>query len=264
VLGRGYGGHAPGDELDEEGRSLVRDLPEVRVVQGRDRGAAIAPWLEGPERPTAVILDDGMQHLQLRRDLEIVLVDARRPFGNGLLLPAGPLREPPRALRRADLIVATRSGGLTDAARRVMVERLARYGFGVPVLSADHVPERLLPDGGSPVSLAGRRVHLVAAIAHPCSFVETVRTLGAEVCGITAFRDHHEFRATDLRAIEAAARAGGADLVVATGKDAPKLSGAEVGMELVFLEIAMELGCGDGARLDAALDVVLSESGDGP
>ena len=141
-----------------------------------------------------------------------------------------------------------------------MVGRLEHYGRGIPVLTADHRPARLLPGGASPEVLAGRRAHLVAAIARPRSFLETVRTLGAEVCGMSAFPDHHAYGQADLEGIAGAARAEGAEVIVSTGKDASKLSAADLGAELVFLEIEMEFPGADTARLEAALDRLVTES----
>ncbi|MEE9234788.1 MAG: tetraacyldisaccharide 4'-kinase, partial [Candidatus Acidoferrales bacterium] len=126
VLTRGYGRreHQPlvinglgqvsqyrSELMGDEAILLARRLPDVTIGIGADRvalGRRIVE-MESPRPPEVFLLDDGFQHLRVARDLDLVLVDARNPFGNGAVLPAGPLREPRRALARADVIVLTRS-----------------------------------------------------------------------------------------------------------------------------------------------------------
>jgi tetraacyldisaccharide 4'-kinase len=130
-----------------------------------------------------LIADDGLQHYRLARDVEICVIDGARRFGNGHLLPAGPLREPLRRLARVDLRVC--NGGTPQAGEYPM--RLA----GGDVVTLDGTQRKPLAD------FAGRRVHAVAAIGHPGRFFASLRDAGIEVIE-HAFADHHAFVAADL------------------------------------------------------------------
>ena len=140
----------------------------------------------------AIIADDGLQHLRLARDCEIALIDGARGFGNGRLLPAGPLREPASRLREVDLVVVNGHG--PGAAAPALV--------GVAAL-----PMRLVASGAQRVdghesarplaSFAGERVHAVAGIGHPARFFRDLESVGLEVIA-HAFPDHHPFAAAEL------------------------------------------------------------------
>ena len=151
-----------------------------------------------------VVCDDGLQHYRLRRDIEIEVIDGRRRYGNGQLLPAGPLREPAERGERVDFRVLNVGSGAAEA------------GFGEwPMrLVADHALPLV---GGRPVplsALAGKRVHAVAGIGDPERFFDMLRGHGIAVVP-HAFGDHHRYNAGDLRF--------GSDLpVLMTEKDAVK------------------------------------------
>lgn len=254
ILGRGYGAKTR-NGLDEEGASLQRDLPGACVAQAPDRFEAARPHLESDPPFTVAVLDDGAQALRFHRDLEIVLVDAQRPFGAGWPLPAGALREGRGAIARADLVVVTRSEGLLAGGRERLVAALSRAGLDAEVAWSTHAPDRLIPDGGAPDSLEGKRVYLLSAIASPASFAKTVQGLGAQVVGETAHDDHHAFTAADLAAAAAAAKDADAEVLLATGKDEPKLAAlGPTDPPLCFLEVVVRLDP-DGERvLDRALE----------
>ena len=265
VVSRGYGGRRPVEPLlvARDGALLVEpDLagdepaflatrPGVSmVVVGRDRVEAAR--LAAEEGAGIVLLDDGFQHRRLARDVDLVLLDWRDPLGGGRGLPAGWLREPPSALRRADVIVLTRApreladrpaplgaGDLPPAVRRL----LAGMPSPPPVLAAAHVPSGLRhPDGRreGPERLRGRRVLPVAAIARPESFLATLEELGAEPADPLFWPDHHRFTATDARLIRDAAEGG--LLVVTTAKDA--LRWHPDAPPPAVLELGIHLGAG--------------------
>lgn len=149
-----------------------------------------------------VLCDDGLQHYRLKRDLEIVLIDASRGLGNGLLLPAGPLREGRWRLSEADVVLS--NGILRDAS-------LMRQTHGSFVLVAERAEP--LCAGAAPLR-AGEPVHLVSGIGNPQRFAATVDSLGYPVADCHWFADHHPFVAADLRDI--------AGPVLMTEKDAVK------------------------------------------
>lgn len=213
ILSRGYGsagGAAPRvvdpDRPDarrdgDEPVLLARSLPEVPVVVGTDRARSAALAVARGAR--LLILDDGFQHRRLHREFDLVLWDVRAARAHGALLPAGPLREPPRALRRADVVLCVDRGDgppppppgapATAAARLVTVCRRELR--------------------------AGTAVHAVSGIADPASFERGVVAAGFALTGATRYRDHHAFTAEEIRDVAAAAAAEGAEVLATTAKD---------------------------------------------
>jgi tetraacyldisaccharide 4'-kinase len=212
------------EEAGDEPFVLARRLPGVPVVVGSNRHEAARLAVER-FGVTAIVLDDGFQHRTLGKDLEIVMVRAAAPWGNGRLLPGGPLREPLSALRRADLIVATGA----DDAKDIESVRTSVEGHapGVPVLAAAYVPAECWRAGRmEPVPLAhldGLRLVAFAGIASPAGFERTLRDVGARVEVFVAFDDHHWYSAADLASLGTRARALGVDGLVTTEKDWARL-----------------------------------------
>jgi tetraacyldisaccharide 4'-kinase len=184
IVLRGYGGrssHWPRDvdrqtkwqDVGDEA-VLLAERADAIVVAGPDRVAAARRAVErGAE---IVLCDDGLQHYRLARQFEIAVIDARRGFGNGRMLPSGPLREPRRRIEDVDLIVTTRRPGTAATgslphARRV-VEIVPRLGDVTGVVSG---ARRELS------AFAGQRVHAVAGIGHPRAFFEALAAAGLEV-----------------------------------------------------------------------------------
>ena len=244
IVSRGYGGREAGARLvaPDASPAEVGDEPALmaarrvaRVAVGADRPAAAALL----EQDCDVILsDDGLQHLALGRDAEIIVIDGLRGLGNGRLLPAGPLREPEGRLAHADLLVVTggQFAGLESCEMRVEpVALVALAGAARRPLS----------------SLAGQRVHAVAAIGNPERFFALLRTAGLEVVG-HALPDHHALASSDLDF--------GDDLpVLMTEKYAVKCrSFARAGWE--YLEVEAGFAPDDVARLDALLDRALARA----
>jgi len=260
VLARGYG-RAPGAALNDEGAWLVAKLPAVRVVQAPDRATAGARALA--EAPCdVVLLDDGFQHERLERDLDVVLVDAARPFANGFLLPRGPLRERPAALRRARWIVATRAeqaDAATLAATRAQVGALApaaRFATArFPIAAVRRAGAR-----EPAASLEGARLFLCTAVGAPASVRRTLVALGGELVGEQLHPDHHRFTAADLARAQAQADAARALLVV-TEKDAVKLDALAIDApsRYAVVEQAVEVD-GGAALVDAILALSRSSS----
>ena len=154
-----------------------------------------------------------------------MLVDARAPFGNGMVLPGGPLREPASGIGRADAVVLTHGDELSGPEREAVELSVRSYRRSVPVVWARHEPIGVRPVTGGPLQdaslLAGRDVHLFCGLASPGGFRQTIEQLGARVTGLTAFADHHAFVAADLALVRAQARAS---LIVCTEKDALKVA----------------------------------------
>lgn len=244
-----------GDEPYLIARSLLNaEGGRVMVVVCADRRAA-ADMAEslGAE---VVILDDGFQHRRLHRDLDIVLLDAEKPLDNSQLLPAGRLREGPRSLKRADVLVLTRSDG-------VNIDDRFRNSLSpaVPVYQAHHRPLPLasIDDWRSgtresaPTAIRGK-VLLFSGIARPESFEAIARQADLAVAGHLRFPDHHWYGKADLERIEAAGNSF--EAVVTTEKDAVRLpEGWRLGARLLVLGIEMELmPSGAGRQLEEMIN----------
>jgi len=228
VLTRGYrrkergpvlvrdGAGATWERVGDEPALLARALPEVPIVVDPDRvrGAATAVSAAGA---THLILDDGFQHWRLARDLDVVVVEARDPFG-----ASAPRREHPDALARADAVVLSRAANLTEA--RAAMAVLGAYAPDAMFL-ATGLAARAVFRGGErkpPDALAGVPVFAMAGIASPEGFVNTLGDIGANVVEMRFFPDHHAYTRRELEGVLGEADAAGA-VVATTGKDAVKL-----------------------------------------
>jgi len=150
----------------------------------------------------------------LRKDLEVAVVDEACGFGNGKLLPRGPLREPPAALARADLV------WIRAGARRTFEP------VGGPMVRAGYVAQSLVPPAGDlkpPSAAQGRSVYAFAGVARPESFLQTVRELQAVLVGSRFFPDHHRFTQGELDDLQRAAKRNQAEMLLTTEKDLVRL-----------------------------------------
>jgi tetraacyldisaccharide 4'-kinase len=223
IVARGYGAVADQHGHTDEVALMAARCPQAKVIVGPDKLTSARQAAE--QGADFIIVDDGLQHRALARDFELVMVDARAPFGNGSVLPGGPLRETPSALARADLIVLTHGETLEEEQRQTVLTQVRAFKLSVPVVWADHAPLGVRPVTGGALqpaaSLAGRDVFLLCGIASPEGFRQTVEALGARVRGVLAFADHHDFTAADLARVRAAARDA---RLLCTEKDALKIA----------------------------------------
>ncbi len=214
VVSRGYGGAeelsavspASSPQLVGDEPVLIARRTQCPVWVGRDRAAAVKRLVSANPQVDVVISDDGLQHYRLARDCEIVVIDAQRKFGNRLLLPAGPLREPVSRLGSVDAVVI--NGG---EAPQIAVPGFAMRLQGSQFHNLVHPTTRIEAD-----QLSQLRVHAVAGIGDPQRFFSHLRQLGLTFIP-HAFPDHHVFSASDLEFANA-------DAVIMTQKDAIKCS----------------------------------------
>jgi tetraacyldisaccharide 4'-kinase len=236
ILSRGY--RSLGPEGNDEALVIRRHLPEVPHVADPDRYAAGRMIADDVD---VFVLDDGFQHLPLRRDEDVVLVDTTDPFGGGWCPPAGRLREPLAALGRATLIVLTRAD-LVDRETLGDTMRTVRARTAAPIATTAFRPS-------CDADLSGARVLLACAIGNPGAFERTVESLGATIAARRFFRDHHAYAERDASEL---ARHGLP--VVVTEKDAVKLETLWAGVvPLHVVRIALEVLDG-AADLDALFD----------
>jgi len=209
--------------VGDEAALMAQRLPDCVIGVGADR-IAQAQTLIRNHQVDCLILDDGFQHLRLKRTLNIVVVDATRGFGYGLCLPAGPLRERMSALRAADVVLLTKIEDATNEQIEVLTARIAQSVSREAIfrMQTQVTAVRDLATGAS-IGIRDRRLWLFSGIGNPEFFAETVRRQGGTPAGQTIFRDHHVFTDQDVAALRVARVGGQAELLVTTAKDAARL-----------------------------------------
>ncbi len=202
---------------------IARRHPRVPVVVGGDRYRSGTMAIER-FHPDIAILDDGFQHIRLKRDLNIVLIDAVDPFGSGRLFPAGILREPLTALRRADIVLITRAD---EAENIIRLKETVKLYSDAPIFTARYVPRDIVNVATGETRpldfLAGKPVFAFAGIARPDSFISLLRTLGAIVSGTAVYGDHHSYTRSDLAGLVLMAGERNSALLATTEKDGVRL-----------------------------------------
>ncbi len=227
VLLRGYGGdpgsNANDDHMPDEVQELRRTLGDGVPVQpnpSRIEGAQAV--LANCSETTCFVLDDGFQHRKARRDLDLVLIDATRPFGFGHLLPRGLLREPLSALGRADAVILTRADQVDDAERDRVASVVTQHHGRAPLTHAAHTWTALSrgQNGTTAVGdLADLRVYGVSGIGNPATFENQLKDAAGRVVGTEKFNDHYRYPPTVLNAVFDRAKQLDAQAVVTTEKD---------------------------------------------
>ena len=190
-----------------------------------------------------LFLDDGMQHRQLGRDYEVVVLDADDPLGQNNYLPRGLLREGPASLSRADLVIVNHA---KDAAVVEGATQLVRKYSRAPVVCVQFEVAKLYDRAGNAIeSLEDRPVALFCAIARPERFYETVQTLGARIIGQEVFVDHHFFTVEEITRLAERQKAQGAEWLVCTEKDKVKLPDLP-GLALPIVWVKMQVRVVEG------------------
>jgi tetraacyldisaccharide 4'-kinase len=294
VISRGYGFEVDGDYL------VVSDGDGVKLSPGRAPDEALmtayrlnraevskekvgergrrkgVPVIVGPDRRLSgrvavedfgaevVIMDDGYQHLKVKRDMNILVFDEENPVGNGLLLPAGPLREPLKAAKRADVVwINSKSSkvGRKDCGTGGFEDKLKRQSvLDIPVVKSALLPDMVLDVSGNthPLGILNKkRVLAFSGIARPDSFFKTFDDLGSIVVYSMPFMDHYIFSEDDYRAIERIAFLYNAEMLVTTEKDMARIQrGREFKLPLFALLMSLSAE-GD----EAVINMVLSGLG---
>ena len=258
ILSRGYG-DAGQTGLNDEGRVLEENLPDVPHLQGKDR-VGLARLAVEELASEVLVLDDGFQHRRLARDLDLVLLDALDPFGLGRIFPRGLLREPVGSLKRAGLVVLSRADLVEEATRRAIRARAEKVAGPLRWAEARHAPLGLIAHDGETWPLAdldGRRVAAFCGIGNPEGFRRTLEGLGVNLAGFRPFPDHHAYNGADVAALGAWVRELGADLALTTQKDLVKVRAGAIGpAPLRALRIGWDLT--EGADLvEQALAAIL-------
>ncbi len=257
ILSRGYrGSGGTSDEIEmlkgRLGDRVVFGVGPDRYIAGRR--------IESEHQIDVFLLDDGFQHLQLARDVDIVLVDSTIPHSEGWFLPAGSMREPLSALRRASAVILTRlQDANTGSALIEAIQQLA----GLPTFSAQTTLLGCRRVSDSPdAQVAGdefpsQPVFAFCGIGNPAAFFGDVKRWGMIVVGQKMFRDHHFYTARDVGMLEDHAQQAGAKALLTTEKDMQNLKGLHFSrVPLYCCRIALEIR--DDKRLCALLSEKLS------
>ncbi len=260
IISRGYGGSAEkrgcivsdGDSILANSRKagdepvmMAKALPQVPVIVGRNRylsgNLAITKF-----RCNIIILDDGFQHMKLHRNLNILLLDAKNPLGNGHVIPRGILRETYPAVSDADTVIFTRSNGKKPHIP-LKLEKLSRNIPHFWTEQAAYIIEtqKNAAFTSTPLTLnemSGKRVYLFSAIARNEDFLRTIQSFGAVIQGHSTFRDHHFYTQKELKQIIELAIQSKSELLITTEKDLARLDNPPlwplpfvvVGVKIVF------------------------------
>ena len=220
------------DEAGDEAYLLARSLPDIPVLIGTDR-TITGKYAIDNFGVDVVILDDGYQHWQLKRDLNILLVDAINIFGNGHMLPRGTLREPLSHLDRADICLLTKVDQASKGACNEIKQTLQKYNDHALIVESTHKPLCFIEIGNLfnrearevlPVNMMkGHRVIAMSAIGNPASFEQTLSDIGAVITESLRFPDHHDYTADEIIEVMKQAEEQGAEAIIVTDKDAVKI-----------------------------------------
>jgi tetraacyldisaccharide 4'-kinase len=230
--------------VGDEPLLLARRNPNARVyVSPKRRYGVMAAEKDGAD---CIVLDDGFQHLAVRRDLDIVLLDERSPFGNGTVIPSGYLRESKAALKRAGLVVQTHSK---------FSDNSVVPGYDI-VKCRHRFADYLVDVNGLEVpwsQLRGKRCAAFAGIAHPEGFFSQLREAGCDLQSTLVFSDHQDYSPEVLQKIDQAA--GTVDYLLTTEKDFVKLSGVKFAKPCLAVPLKLEFD--DFGKVSQPLDRVL-------
>ncbi len=253
ILSRGYR-PLPQNRASLDNEAVPRFNDEMELIRGRlganaEYGIDANRFRAGKQLETrgvqCFVLDDGFQHLQLARDVNIVMIDGMQPFGGGHVLSAGRLREPLSGLRRADIVVIHRV-----AERAPAIESIIRRHTPAPIFSSQTKLRDLKLWGSTDAQKADadeRRFFAFCGIGNPSAFLADLKRWRIEVAGHRSFRDHHWYTAQDLISLEMAARKAGADSLICTEKDIYDLpAGVAIGLPLYFCRIGMQFNDEEG------------------
>ncbi|WP_196593075.1 tetraacyldisaccharide 4'-kinase [Pectinatus sottacetonis] len=246
ILNRGYRAKWRGDvgvvsngkkllmtaaQAGDEAYLLAKNLPDVPVLIGADRSLTGRYAIENFGIEIA-ILDDGYQHWQLKRDLDILLVDSINIFDNGYVLPRGTLRESLTHLDRADICLLTKVDQAAPHSCEYIRNTLAQNNNHALVVESIHNPRGFVEIGdwlanigcsGKEVTeLAGAKIIAVSAIGNPASLEQTLQSIGAVIVESIRFPDHHDYTSAEITEVMEQAKKRGAEAIVITDKDAVK------------------------------------------
>lgn len=229
----------------------LKDVPVVKCSDRYEGGMFTLSSLQHSNTPFLFILDDGFQHYKLHRDIDIVLVDGLNPFGNRKMLPMGPLREPLKELKRADIFVVTKTKNkaLSDELRDINPEAPVYFSeyriYKVRDMDGNEYPVEMLKD---------KKIYAFCGIANPESFKQTVLSMCGGLAGFKTYRDHHRYSQADIFYLSEQGKALNRDFLLTTEKDIVKIKELNVPDNLLCMEIGF---AADAAFFDEVFKNIL-------
>jgi len=257
ILSRGYGGNSSKSvNIVSDGKNILLDsktagdepflmaqsLKNIPIIVGSQRiktgKAAIRQF-----GTNVLICDDAMQHRQIFRDINLVLLDGQKPFGNGFVLPRGKLREPIAGLKRASAFLLTRTDETAEAEN--IKSKLAQVG-DIPIFTSIHKLQDVIKADYSVklliANLAGKKVCAFCGIAAPDSFKKSLLAARAHILSWDIFPDHHNYNRTDLETVKNNFYNYDADIIITTQKDCMRLQSFPEFLSMIYmLRIEMEI-----------------------
>jgi len=218
IVSKGDGPTAIWEETGDEPYMMAKKLKKVWIVKDKNRyrGGLISG------KKDIFILDDGYQHWRLHRDIDIVVIDGTKPFGNGMLLPFGNLREPPAAIKRADVIIINK----VDTKSPELEKYLRHYNHLSPIYYANYEIEGFSDYSGKIFSIkyvVGKNVFVFSGIGNHRFFTEMLIKKGINIIGSKRFTDHYYYNFDEIKKILKSAESIGAELILTTEKDMVKI-----------------------------------------
>lgn len=272
ILNRGYRSHWARDigvvsngekifmtayEAGDEAYLMAKTLPGIPVIIGKNR-AVTGKYAVKKLHAEVIIMDDGYQHWQLERNLDVVLVDTLNMFGNGCVLPRGTLREPLQNLDRGDLFLLTKTDQSSKLNRTQLREKIAQYNGRAPIVESVHHPKNFVEIADwykgidqhvkDLADLHGKDVMVFSAIGNPSSFEQTLSSIGLNILEAVRYPDHHDYGMVEMQYINERASSLKAVAMIATAKDAVKIptefiySKREIPLYILNMEISITEG----------------------
>lgn len=260
ILTRGYGRENPkervlvtdGENLFADSRTagdepfeIARKLMGKAVIIADAKRAEAGEWARENFGITKFILDDGFQHLRVRRDLDIVLIDATKPFEKAFVLPAGDLREPRENLQRADVIVISRANLVSESEIAELKKSILQFAPRVSVFVTKSKFTGIISlksfgrekaKGFLPKIPLPNKAFAFCGLGNPESFYEQLKREGFSVVQTKSFADHHFYSQNEILRVEKEAIAAGAEILLTTAKDAAKLLHLNLNLPCYILE----------------------------
>ncbi len=226
------------EKAGDEPFMLAGRLKNIPVIVGKDRFEAGMQAVKKFD-PDVIVLDDAFQHLKLKRDINLVLLDAKRPFGNSYLLPRGILREPLSSLSRSDAFIRTRSNCASEIEVEKNLAEMKGFIQGKPIFNTSHVPYVYIVEKGKHVPfesisknivlsdfnfLKDRKVFAFSGIARNNDFRRTIEGFKCVVAGFLEFSDHYSYSDDDLGKILRLAKEANVEFLITTEKDHARIA----------------------------------------
>jgi len=222
------------DKAADEPYMMAVNCPGAVVITGKERVRSYE-YAEKHFKPDIYLLDDGFQHKKMKRDIDICLLDHKKPISTGLMFPFGYLREPAFGIERADIVIFTRAEDDT------IPEKVMKYVKDKPVFFSNVSYAGIYnEEGKTDIALKGKKVFAFAGIASPKKFFRYVKSLGADLLGKKFYSDHHCYCGRETYVIERKAREMEAELILTTEKDYVKLP-EDVKCDMHYLKIDIDL-----------------------